>query len=100
MSRKNIIGWISIVVVTALIVTAEITLYGNSVAAEADTNAAGSDSLEYWVEGSPNAQSIIDFVAAVTGETSVKYVPPEKRIAVFDVDGTLLGELFPTYVGE
>ena len=26
--------------------------------------------------------------------------PPEKRIAVFDVDGTLLGELFPTYFDQ
>lgn len=53
--------------------------------------------LEYWTEDSPAAQSITGYVAAVTDEGSAEYIPPEKRIAVFDVDGTLCGELFPTY---
>ena len=79
MSRKNIIGWISIVVVTALIVTAGITLYGGSTSSGADKSGRGSGSLGYWTEGSPNAQSIIDFVAAVTDKTSVSYVPPGKE---------------------
>ena len=28
---------------------------------------------------------------------SAAYIPPEKRIVVFDFDGTLYGERFPTY---
>ena len=96
MTKKEITAGIIIVVLTIAIVSAGIILYGNK-----SVNAgSGTDSLEYWTENSPNAQSIIDFVAAVTDEKSDKFVPPEKRIAVFDVDGTLLGELFPTYFDQ
>ena len=35
---------------------------------------------------------------AVTDEASPDYIPVEDRIAVFDMDGTLYGELFPTYL--
>ena len=34
-------------------------------------------------------QDILDFVAAVTDESSSDYVPPAERIAAFDNDGTL-----------
>ena len=44
--------------------------------------------------------SVISFVASVTDENSKDYVPEDKRIAVFDMDGTLYGELFPTYFDE
>lgn len=44
--------------------------------------------------------SIISFVNAVTDEKSASFVPEEERIAVFDMDGTLYGELFPTYFDE
>ena len=37
-------------------------------------------------------------MAAVTDEASPDYIPPESRIATFDMDGTLMGELFPTYL--
>ena len=33
----------------------------------------------------------------MTEETSDAYIPEEDRIAVFDFDGTLFGERFPTY---
>ena len=56
--------------------------------------------LEYWTEGSKTAQSITDFVASVTDENSDSYVPQSERIAVFDVDGTLIGELFPFYFDQ
>ena len=45
-------------------------------------------------------KSIMAFVEEVTDEKSDKFVPAEKRIAVFDSDGTLYGELFPTYVDQ
>lgn len=57
-------------------------------------------SLEYWTEDSPAMKSIMAYVSEVTDEKSDKFVPAEKRIAVFDSDGTLYGELFPTYVDQ
>ena len=65
--------------------------------AESDSKAT---SFEYWTEDSPAMKSIIEYVSAVTDEKSDKYVPETERIAVFDSDGTLYGELFPTYVDQ
>ena len=65
-----------------------------------DTDDTQSDSIEYWAESSPAMASIISFVNSVTDESSENYLPPERRIAVFDSDGTLYGELFPTYFDQ
>ncbi len=53
--------------------------------------------LLYWSEDSAAAASIRDYVAEVTDINSDKYIPVEDRIAVFDMDGTLIGELYPSY---
>ncbi len=53
--------------------------------------------LEYWSEDSKAAASIRDYVARVTDENSDAYIPLEDRIAVFDLDGTIIGELYPSY---
>ncbi len=45
-------------------------------------------SLSSWND-TPTKQTILDFVARVTAETSPDYVPPVERIATFDNDGTL-----------
>ncbi|MBQ1493312.1 MAG: haloacid dehalogenase-like hydrolase [Blautia sp.] len=49
----------------------------------------------YWTEGSEAAQSLNDYLLAVTDEASPDYIPPEDRIVVFDLDGTLLCETYP-----
>jgi len=56
-------------------------------AGSAQTATSGT-SLPSWNEGATK-QSILDFVAAVTGEGSPDFVPPAERIATFDNDGTL-----------
>ena len=38
-----------------------------------------------------------DYVKDVTDPTSANYIPAEDRIATFDMDGTFVGELYPTY---
>lgn len=38
-----------------------------------------------------------EYVQDVTNPSSVNYIRPEDRIATFDMDGTFLCELFPTY---
>ncbi len=58
------------------------------------------EKIKYWKEDSPAMASVISYVSAVTNEKSEDFVPEEKRIAVFDMDGTLYGELFPTYFDE
>lgn len=50
---------------------------------------------EYWAEGSELAADLSGYIAAVTDEASADYIPPEDRIAVFDLDGTLMCETYP-----
>jgi carbonic anhydrase/phosphoserine phosphatase len=54
-----------------------------------DTHAA--DPLPSWNDGAAK-QSILDFVAKVTGPGSSDFVPESERIAVFDNDGCLWSE--------
>src|SRR5437868_6921768 len=52
------------------------------------TTTYAQDPLPSWSDG-PAKKSITEFVAKVTKEGSEDFVPPEKRIATFDNDGTL-----------
>ena len=38
-----------------------------------------------------------EYVQDVTNPSSANYIKPEDRIATFDMDGTFVGELYPTY---
>ncbi len=38
-----------------------------------------------------------EYVEDVTNPSSANYIRPEDRIATFDMDGTFVGELYPTY---
>lgn len=50
---------------------------------------------EYWTEGSQAASKLNDYLLAVTDEASPDYIPVEDRVAVFDLDGTLMCETYP-----
>ena len=53
---------------------------------------------EYWTEGSEAAQSLRDYVAKVTDpKDTANFIPEKDRIAVFDMDGTLVCETYYTY---
>jgi hypothetical protein len=51
-----------------------------------------------WNDGAPALGALINYVETVTDESSPDYIPPEDRIVVFDMDGTLCAELCPTYL--
>ena len=51
-----------------------------------------------WNKDAPALKTLIEYVEAVTDESSPDYIPPADRIATFDMDGTLCGELYPTYL--
>ena len=51
-----------------------------------------------WNEEAPALNTLIEFVEAVTDENSSDFIPVDRRIAVFDMDGTVYAELFPTYL--
>ena len=69
----------------------------------AETEAAAEETVEEavfasWNPEAPALVELVDYVESVTDEASPDYIPKEARIAVFDMDGTLYGELFPTYL--
>ena len=66
-------------------------------AADDTVDAGKKAELEYWTEDSVAAASIRDYVERVTDEDSDAFIPIEDRLAVFDMDGTLIGELYPSY---
>lgn len=51
-----------------------------------------------WNEDAPALKALIQYVEAVTDESSQDFIPVGDRIATFDMDGTLCAELFPTYM--
>lgn len=53
-----------------------------------------------WNSDSISMHSIVSFVQSVTNKNSKNYIPKEQRIVVFDFDGTLYGEHFPTYFDQ
>ena len=50
---------------------------------------------QYWTDGSEAAGKINEYIQAVTDEHSPDFIPVKDRIAVFDLDGTLMCETYP-----
>jgi phosphoglycolate phosphatase-like HAD superfamily hydrolase len=48
----------------------------------------GTDPLPAWNDG-PTKKAIVEFVRVTTERGNPKFVPPEERVATFDLDGTL-----------
>ncbi len=54
--------------------------------------------FEYWNEDAKSLSELKEYVKDVTDKSSSHFIPEEDRIAVFDMDGTLYGELAPIYI--
>ena len=59
---------------------------------------SGEERFAEWNPEAPALKALIEYVEDVTDETSPDFIPTPDRIAVFDMDGTLCGELYPTYL--
>ncbi|MBQ6961820.1 MAG: gamma-glutamyl-gamma-aminobutyrate hydrolase family protein [Clostridia bacterium] len=51
--------------------------------------------LPSWSAGAEPKAALMDYIAAITDETSESYIPVADRVAVFDLDGTLMCETYP-----
>lgn len=60
------------------------------------SNAKKTD-FQYWNDCN-SLDTLKSYVQDVTDKKSKNFIPIEDRVAVFDMDGTLCGELFPTYI--
>ena len=58
--------------------------------------AQGSE-FRYWRDGSQVKEKLVRFVENATNTKSRDFIPVEDRIAVFDLDGTLVCETTPSY---
>ncbi len=67
-------------------------------AAESTADTAAADAFPSWNPDSPTLAELVDFVSASTDESNPGYLDPADRIAVFDMDGTILCEKAPVYV--
>lgn len=56
--------------------------------------------FQFWNDDSPTLAKIVEFVEDVTNPNSQNYIPPEDRIATFDMDGTFYCETAPLYFQE
>lgn len=89
----------------AVLAAAAVLLGGNMPASQAMTRAEiaqvhvqrdGSD-FRYWEENSEPMTRLVEYVREAVDPSSKNFVPVEDRIAVFDMDGTLLSETTPYY---
>ncbi len=55
------------------------------------------EALNLWNEGAQSTEQLISYMDSVTNEKGEDFIPPEDRVAVFDLDGTLLCETDPVY---
>lgn len=53
--------------------------------------------LSLWTEESEARDELVAYMEAITDPADPDYIPPEDRIAVFDLDGTLFCETDPVY---
>ena len=80
--------------------TAMVMLLTGFALAEDAPSATGEydEAFAEWNPDAPALNALIEYVEAVTDPDSPDFIPEMDRIAVFDMDGTLMGELYPTYL--
>lgn len=89
----------AIVLLAVLGILFAVTL-GKSKGTQATDGAApisGAEALSLWTEGSAAKTALIEYMEAITDPDSPDFIPVERRIAVFDLDGTLFCETDPNY---
>ena len=67
--------------------------------ASGSTSSGKNYEFTLWNEGAPALKALKEYVQDVTDEKSKNFIPKEDRIAAFDMDGTLYGELAPRASG-
>ena len=58
---------------------------------------AVANPLSLWTDSAPLKAQLTEYIKAVTTEGSADFIPVDRRIAVFDMDGTLCCETDPGY---
>ena len=62
---------------------------------DAESSGTGENLLSSWTNNAQAKNDLMDYLSDISKEGSEKYIPVEDRIAVFDLDGTLMCETYP-----
>ena len=62
-----------------------------------ETSPDPKKALSLWTDDSTLVKKLVPYMERITDKNSKGYIPPEDRIAVFDLDGTLFVETDKTY---
>ena len=73
-----------------------VTLLCSTVVCCTKDNQSGRDYFTQW-NSCEALTALQEYVEDVTNPASENFIPVEDRIATFDMDGTFIGELYPTY---
>ncbi len=88
--------WVS-VIATVLSGILIVVALGSAGMRPAGSSAPGSDALSLWTDSSETKVQLTEYMKAITDINSPDYIPTDKRVAVFDMDGTLISETNPIY---
>ena len=102
--KKSVNGWkIAAIGAVCLLIPVSV-LYATGLGwknrtqpAQSSEPVSGAEALSLWSENAEAKNEMISYMDAITTEGGADYIPPEDRIAVFDLDGTLFCETDPNY---
>ncbi len=99
--EKQLKTWKGIAITSICLLLIVSLLYGLGVGwkqpSAGEKPADGSDMLSLWTADAEAKTKLIDFVEAAVREGDPGYISVDRRIAVFDLDGTLFCETDPNY---
>ena len=88
---------VALIVVSCLYVFVPMSKNSLNSSSEGVKAVDSGDALSLWKDDAPLKKQLVKFVEEATKEGSEGYIPVQDRIAVFDLDGTLVCETDPVY---
>ena len=98
--KKQGNGWKVTAIISLCLLLAVSILYGTGTKIDfwnREKTPETPTALSLWTEDAPLKKELTSYIEVVTDENSKDFIPVEKRIAVFDLDGTLFCETDPNY---
>ncbi|MCR5627784.1 MAG: haloacid dehalogenase-like hydrolase [Lachnospiraceae bacterium] len=95
--KKKIVMWRTIAICAIFLFVIVGAAYAVRLSNSTGQKSDSSKALTLWNDSSQAKQQLTSYMEAITKEGGPDYIPVERRIAVFDLDGTLVSETNPIY---
>ncbi len=92
--------WRTVAIIAICLCLAVSVLYVIAVSPKQDAKketASGETALSLWTDSAKAKEALTSYMEAITDESGADYIPVDRRVAVFDLDGTLFCETDPNY---